>query len=215
MSSENDNQDLVCSICYDHGNEEEHTSTLECNHTFHSKCIISWLRQGNTSCPLCRQLEETTHLYPAHYFGCTNKHKCFMSNENWRRCRFKMMQSFAKSKKCPSELKTAFTKYKMALEKFKSFQRQRNIYGKSQEYKTYLAMRKSLLAKRKQYWKYQGQVNLAYERICTMSIEPRKIPIEPSLYSEIMETAHKKLKKKQKTFVRTHRMTLRSATRET
>ena len=32
------------------------THTLECGHTFHIECVMAWFRQGQSSCPNCRDL---------------------------------------------------------------------------------------------------------------------------------------------------------------
>lgn len=44
--------DCTCSICLESVSDEAHR--LDCGHTFHANCLIGWLRQGNLSCPLCR-----------------------------------------------------------------------------------------------------------------------------------------------------------------
>lgn len=44
-----------CNICMDHFTFRQYKRTLpKCNHTFHKKCIDSWLKK-NSSCPVCRQ----------------------------------------------------------------------------------------------------------------------------------------------------------------
>lgn len=44
-----------CNICMDHFSFRQYKRTLpKCNHTFHKKCIDSWLKK-NSSCPVCRQ----------------------------------------------------------------------------------------------------------------------------------------------------------------
>jgi hypothetical protein len=44
-----------CNICMDHFAFRQYKRTLpKCNHTFHKKCIDSWLKK-NSSCPVCRQ----------------------------------------------------------------------------------------------------------------------------------------------------------------
>ena len=42
----------MCSICLEENSEGIHE--LECGHSFHSSCLITWLRRGNLSCPNCR-----------------------------------------------------------------------------------------------------------------------------------------------------------------
>ena len=47
--------DTDCNICMDHFVYRQYKRTLpKCNHTFHKKCIDSWLKK-NSSCPVCRQ----------------------------------------------------------------------------------------------------------------------------------------------------------------
>lgn len=41
----------TCAICLD---TVDSAHRLECGHAFHAACLISWLRQGNLSCPCCR-----------------------------------------------------------------------------------------------------------------------------------------------------------------
>ena len=44
----------VCSICYEDLNENiKPVYNLECNHKFHTDCIIKWFRLNNDNCPLC------------------------------------------------------------------------------------------------------------------------------------------------------------------
>ncbi|CAN6362058.1 unnamed protein product [Urochloa humidicola] len=44
-----------CVICVEDYQENERRFVLPgCAHTFHRGCIAPWLRQGNTTCPLCR-----------------------------------------------------------------------------------------------------------------------------------------------------------------
>ena len=42
-----------CVICMDEYSDGDSIATLQCNHLFHKKCILSWLSQS-TSCPMCR-----------------------------------------------------------------------------------------------------------------------------------------------------------------
>lgn len=56
-----------CSICYDDmiiGGKQSQ-SLRNCNHSFHKKCLIGWINQGKSSCPLCRteMKKETVLVY--------------------------------------------------------------------------------------------------------------------------------------------------------
>lgn len=51
-----------CTICGDNIDVQE-KHTLECEHAFHTNCIVEWFRRGNMSCPLCRS-EKLLSLRP-------------------------------------------------------------------------------------------------------------------------------------------------------
>jgi len=46
-----------CVICWGAFEKESEIVKLTCNdkHYFHSDCIERWIKQGNNSCPLCRE----------------------------------------------------------------------------------------------------------------------------------------------------------------
>ena len=44
---------MECAICLEKDNNK--FTTLKCNHTFHKKCISTWLNNNNT-CPYCREI---------------------------------------------------------------------------------------------------------------------------------------------------------------
>lgn len=45
--------DELCSICLI-PMKESSSHTLECDHVFHTECILKWFRSKQESCPLCR-----------------------------------------------------------------------------------------------------------------------------------------------------------------
>ncbi|KAL1826486.1 hypothetical protein DCAR_0205581 [Daucus carota subsp. sativus] len=57
--------DATCAICLSEYKPSETLRTIpECNHYFHSDCIDEWL-QLNTTCPVCRNLQESTTPIPS------------------------------------------------------------------------------------------------------------------------------------------------------
>ena len=50
----------TCSICMHE--LSEFTCTLQCNHSFHSACILHWAAQSKATCPMCRAPMFKNHL---------------------------------------------------------------------------------------------------------------------------------------------------------
>ena len=44
-----------CSICMMDLKKDEKVSKLECEHIFHTDCILQWLKEYNYKCPVCRK----------------------------------------------------------------------------------------------------------------------------------------------------------------
>jgi hypothetical protein len=42
-----------CPICFENVEEDEYILP-ECNHKYHTNCIMTWFRTGQKSCPMCR-----------------------------------------------------------------------------------------------------------------------------------------------------------------
>ena len=53
ISQENDDQE-ICTVCQDILDNGEQVHYLpECNHGYHTNCILTWFRTGNNNCPCC------------------------------------------------------------------------------------------------------------------------------------------------------------------
>ena len=48
------NQIFCCPVCHESSDPMTTAHTLPCGHVFHPRCIISWFRRGENSCPVCR-----------------------------------------------------------------------------------------------------------------------------------------------------------------
>jgi hypothetical protein len=51
---DNTNEKDICSICFTEMTIED-SHTLECEHKFHTACILKWFRSKQDTCPLCRE----------------------------------------------------------------------------------------------------------------------------------------------------------------
>jgi hypothetical protein len=56
VSIEDINKTVTCSICLEEFNSEKDISFLDCEHIYHTDCIIEWINKEPT-CPLCRNNE--------------------------------------------------------------------------------------------------------------------------------------------------------------
>jgi len=63
-------QKCDCNICYDdvatNGivlNPENMTLIQPCNHCFHRRCIIKWIRKGNRTCPNCHEYIQSCNVF--------------------------------------------------------------------------------------------------------------------------------------------------------
>jgi len=96
LNNLHENDDL-CVICLSQLGEGDYT--LDCNHKYHTKCIVEWFRKGNAACPLCNDnpLTEQDSYY---YYGNP------LINE---RCSL-IRRKFGRKKDCPLTLKKAIDK---------------------------------------------------------------------------------------------------------
>ena len=47
------NTNDICAICHDNLGEQDVYTLPECNHKFHTNCIMTWFRAKHNTCPLC------------------------------------------------------------------------------------------------------------------------------------------------------------------
>lgn len=110
-----------CAIC--HENLESDTYTLpECNHTFHTNCIITWFRapSGSSRCPLCNnnginKLKDLDNLHWSDLQGAFHNYKNVRAAS--RRKDFpenvkKMIEKLKKLEKQDLERKKNFNEFK-------------------------------------------------------------------------------------------------------
>ena len=109
----NNNNTELCTIC--HENLENELYVLpECNHTFHTNCIITWFRMNNCTkkCPLCNTngINSIIDVKNALWFD----RKIAMEN-------YQAMKRFSKKKDAPKQLITKIERLKKMEDKLKEF----------------------------------------------------------------------------------------------
>ena len=145
-------EENICSICYEELNNDENNShTLECNHCYHSSCIIKWFRSGHKNCPLCNDSTIDTNLG---YFQKIETIKEIKKISRKKSCPENIKKTVEKIKKCEIDSKNAVKKF--------------NDFKKSN--KLIFDMEKKL---RRNKWKPNRQIRLLeYKLLSLITINP-------------------------------------------
>ncbi|MBT97150.1 MAG: hypothetical protein CL902_00785 [Dehalococcoidia bacterium] len=98
-----------CAIC--HEAQDDRTSTaLECGHRFHTPCIMTWFRSGNSTCPLCRSEPET--------------HISFLDT----RARYTILRRMSRNRSAPPALRSAVARLRQLEEAMRQDSRRRTEF---------------------------------------------------------------------------------------
>jgi len=141
----------LCCIC--HENLETNTHTLlECNHTFHTNCIMTWFRSptGNNKCPLCNNsgINKLNDLDGLHW---TQRKR---AEENYKRVR-----ATSRKNDCPKHIK------KM-IEKLKKLEKQNKERTKDfKEFKKGKFPDKTVIELHKEYCKFRRKKYIINHKI--------------------------------------------------
>lgn len=107
------NNNELCSICHENLENELHTLP-ECNHIFHTNCIITWFRTctGTNKCPLCNNngINTIKDVENSRWFD----RKIAMEN-------YHTLRIFSRKENAPKDLKQKVEKLKKMEENFKNF----------------------------------------------------------------------------------------------
>ena len=115
----------ICAIC--HENLESETYTLpECNHTFHTNCIMTWFRSptGNNKCPLCNNsgVNKLSDLNNLHW-----------SERQRAEANYKKVRASSRRKDCPKRILKMIDKLKKLEKKQKDRNKNYQEFKKSKQ----------------------------------------------------------------------------------
>lgn len=144
--------DNICSICLDTINSDD-KYTLECNHIYHTKCIVDWFRKSTGNCPLCNDNPINNGTYN---FYSSN----LLINE-----RYKLIKRKKYKKNENSDINKAINKIKV-LEKEKSeFIKERSNFNKDVQVKS---MREKIKYYNNGSWKLEDKIRKEKYKVIAM-----------------------------------------------
>jgi hypothetical protein len=109
-----------CAICHEPLIEDIYTLP-ECNHMFHSNCIITWFRIGENRCPLC-QHSGINSLKEMEIHTTYQQRNCAYDN-------YKNLRSYSRRKDAPKKLKKKIKKLKKMEDKLIKLKKEIKAFG--------------------------------------------------------------------------------------
>jgi hypothetical protein len=167
--------ELQCSQCY---------TLPECNHTYHTNCLITWFRNGDSRCPYCgnkgvnNKNNETlrnvrgkyfTTIYERQMLADIKKYVYLKKNDNNKRC-LETRKQFEKIKAMEENYKNETNKLR---ELQQSLKETPAIYSEA---------KKNILCYRSKKWKIRRQIRIEHMKIINTSyIIPLIIPLSVTI----------------------------------
>lgn len=104
---EEDTKDDICSICHDKFDNDKYIIP-ECNHMFHTSCIIQWYRTGNIRCPYCNSTPDILD----HEFS-------YIGDRRMIKAKYKIILNYCRRKNANQDVKKKIDDIKKLLNKVK------------------------------------------------------------------------------------------------
>lgn len=164
-----------CMICKDHISSAQIYKLPECNHVYHTHCIVSWFRNGDSRCPYCGN-KGINHM------DCENSRNI---SRPWRFRRFQsfdvkisQLKTYAKKTKGPPQLIKELKKLEDANTLLKNRNNELKVFN--EKIKTdpmiFSEVRKKKLKLRSNKWSAENNIFKIKQSICDLHIVPIIIP---------------------------------------
>ena len=169
----NVSEDNSCYICYENFSENNQNDTFalpQCNHKFHSLCILQWFysnSNNSNSCPYCRQVNDNS--VSAQLTRNYDMDRSWMFRRIANQSKFQLLEKINKRRSAPVELKRAFSKYKLLKQKAEQMKRAQKEFLSRQDVK----------AIKKETRKYQTNLMRLRRKLGRTRMEIMVYPINP------------------------------------
>ena len=168
-------EELQCSQCY---------TLPECNHTYHTNCLITWFRNGDSRCPYCgnkginnKDVDFSRHDRSKYYSIHYEKQSLIDIKKNIYLKKYDTNKNCLNIRKLFEKIKVLEENYKVECEKFKEFRQSLKLSPA-----LYNEAKKKMMAYRNRRWKLASQIRLEKFKIVNNSyIIPLIIPVSVSV----------------------------------
>lgn len=149
-----------CAICLSELNENDNIYDLNCNHKFHTNCIVDWFRSSSGNCPLCNDNpfnnddNNNNNLVNEYFLSST-----YIDN------RFKAIKRYSNNKKSPESLKKEIIKFNEFNKDYIIVNKKMKEFEKNKDYKE---LQKLARDNRKENWKHYRKVKKQKEKVVSL-----------------------------------------------
>ena len=174
ISEENDFQE-ICVICQDilDNGETDFYTLPECNHCYHTNCIITWFRAGHNNCPCCgdQGVNSKKNTQPQFRRSLYFWDKLYKSDPQ-----FKLKRDLYKSNKCPAKLISIFKRYDTLTEELEQLQKEKKQGNDERNKLPYKEAVEKIRDLRNKIWMKKKSIRIQTKNIMDYPIIPLIIP---------------------------------------
>lgn len=156
------NNEEVCIICLEGFNQSNKSDyILECNHKFHTNCIMKWFRSNNSNgnCPLCNYIPNQSDVDNSDY------QHYYYYNRTYIDERIKHLKKLSRKKQSSEILKKEVQKLKKIEQKYLQYKKDKSIFMKDPEI---TKIKKQIKSWTNKEWNYLNRISKQKHKIVTM-----------------------------------------------
>ena len=155
-----------CAICHEELNQSNDNYTLpECNHNFHTNCIMTWFRLKHNNCPLCNNS------------GVNNNYWSKLSHMD----EYIKLRRLSRKKDAPQALKKQVEKLKTLEEKYKKITNEMKEFKKSKSEETVNEIIKKFQKLRRDKMILRRRIHTSKLKIGSTNVQTIIIPVKQFL----------------------------------
>lgn len=156
---------MSCQICMEPMNDMTKVYKLsDCNHEFHTDCIVNWFRNDSQNCIACQPMMNQPMMNPpnaqVNYDLYGLPYITFQQQPNFVNTPFAQVSRQARKKDAPESLKKLYKQYQNVRLKYATANKGYSDYKKTDDYPLYRTLRKQFrkisFKSFRLKWKMQG-----------------------------------------------------------